>query len=304
MKFLPAPRFKPFRIYSDGAGTQSIAVMILQVQGKLAEPYDAFVFSNVGEDSEKPETLDYRKEFIEPYAAKHGLTLIERRKEIKGKPVTLYEAVLAPDKSIPIPIVFEDDQGHGNRKCTSDWKVEVVNRYCHLETGASHVVTGIGFSVDEGSRIFTKYPFWHDRNWTRQPKTGKWIASKKKLGFWKLYEFPLAKLRMNKADCIKLAIETFGEEPPPSLCWYCPFTPRSVWAERKRTNSPFYQRGIDFQNAVNEKYQRIRHHHPKASKFVGIHRDGIRLEDIPDQMTLWDEYMDTDESCQVGACGV
>ena len=39
------------RTFSFGAGVQSTAVLVLQALGRLPEPYDVFLFANVGDDS-------------------------------------------------------------------------------------------------------------------------------------------------------------------------------------------------------------------------------------------------------------
>lgn len=300
MYLLPEPTFKPLRVYSDGAGTQSVAALVLQSQGKIN--FDVFVFANVGEDSENPATLKYRHEVVIPFAERHGIKLIERQKTRFGQPDTVYQATLRDNKSIPIPIMFPD-RGFGKRTCTEDHKVQVVQDYIKKETKATHAVMAIGFSADEQARIYKKYRGWHDRNWVRD-KNNTWRANKTRLGFWRLYEFPLATLGLNRAAC-EVIIAAAGLPPvPPSACWFCPFLARSVHIERKAQNDPLHYQSIEFQNAVNEKYQRILGSHPKASPFVAIHRDGIRLEDVPNQRTLWDDYQDVDESCTVGVCGL
>lgn len=297
------PSVKPLRLYSDGSGTQSVAVIVLQALGMLPKPYDVFVFANVGAKSEKSETLAYRRDHLEPFAAAHGITLIERQRTIRGKPVDLFEYTLSDNRSIPIPVKFPD-QGFGNRSCTSSWKTEVVDKYITHETGETHVEMGIGFSSEEGSRIAKKYPHWHDAYLSRKPD-GSWHTGKK-IGYGRKYEFPLAELRMNRAQCQKLITDAGLPPAPSSICTYCPFTTRETWAQRKRDKDidPTYYKALEVEDMLNEKYQRIRSHHPKASSFVAIHRDGISLRDIPDQLTLWDEYMDTDESCTIGYCGV
>lgn len=299
MYLLPEPTFKPLRVYSDGGGTQSVAALVLQAQGKIN--FDVFIFANVGGDSENPATLQYRKEVVLPFAAAHGIKLVERQKQRKGQPDTVYQAAIRDNRSMPIPVVFPG-QGFGNRTCTQDFKVEVVNRYIRAETHATHAVIGIGFSFEEGARIYKKPTWWHNVNWSRDGKA--WKPSKKKLGFWRLYEFPLAQLHLSRADCETIITNAGLPLPGGSACWFCPFLARSIWIDRKRRQDPLYDMGIEFQGVINEKYTRIRSQHPKASKFIAIHRDGIPLEQVGDQMSLWDEYMDADESCQVGVCGL
>ena len=68
------------RTFSFGAGVQSTAVLVLQAEGRLPEPYDAFLFANVGDDSEHPDTLAYYRDVHVPYAEKHGIHLQELRR--------------------------------------------------------------------------------------------------------------------------------------------------------------------------------------------------------------------------------
>lgn len=299
MKFLPAPRFKPYRIFSSGWGTQSVAVMVLQSQGKLAVPYDEFVWANVGEDSENPDTINYYKDVVIPFASKHNIKLVERQKLRFGQPDTVYQATLRDNKSIPIPIVFPD-RGFGNRSCTSDFKINVVRKYA-VETNHSHIVMGIGFSNDERQRMMKRWKGWHDSVWTRDKK-GNWHHGKN-IGFWQLYEFPLLDLNLSRMACANI-IELAGLPPAPkSACWFCPFTGRAVWVDRKAQQTPVFEQSIAFENAVNLKYQKIRGGHPKASPFVGIHKDGISLQEVPLQHSLWDTYRDTDDGCNE-VCGL
>jgi len=81
---------KQIRVFSYGGGVQSTAVLVLTVQGKLS--YDAFLFANVGDDSEHPKTLAYVRNVAMPYAEKHGVQLIElRRKTHDGRFETLID---------------------------------------------------------------------------------------------------------------------------------------------------------------------------------------------------------------------
>jgi hypothetical protein len=308
---LPTPTFKPYRIFSSGWGVQSVAALVLQAQGKLSKPYDAFVFANVGEDSEYEGTLKYYREQVIPYAAANNIAIVERQKTYKGKLDSVYKSVMRDDKSIDIPIVFPG-RGFGNRSCTNDFKIVVVQKYAR-ETKVSHVELGIGFTTDEQYRVLKKYPGWHDRYW-RRDKSGQWVCWTTRkdgtrkysplLGYWQRYDFPLIELGLNRLNCAAI-IEAAGLPlPPKSACWFCPFTARAVWIERKKFEPAVFEKAIQFQEDVNAKYQRIRGTHPKASARVAIHRDGIPLQQVPDQVGLWDQYMDTDEECETGYCGV
>lgn len=60
---------KHIRVFSFGSGVQSVAVLALQKLHKLPKPYDYFVFANVGNDSESPDTLQYLNDIVRPRGA-------------------------------------------------------------------------------------------------------------------------------------------------------------------------------------------------------------------------------------------
>lgn len=66
------------KAFSFGGGVQSTAALVLAAQGRL--DYRTFLFCNVGDDSENPETLSYVYEVAQPFAVRHGLDLVELRK--------------------------------------------------------------------------------------------------------------------------------------------------------------------------------------------------------------------------------
>lgn len=289
------------RVFSAGWGVQSVAVLAAQAQKPLPEPYDEFVFANVGDDSESPDTLAYYREHVVPFAAQHGIKIVERQKTRHNKPETLLEAVLRDNRSIPIPVVFRG-QGCGNRTCTFEFKIDVVRRYIAHELKAKRAVLGIGFSTDEAYRVHKKYPDWH-HHFMQRGKDNTWKQGKR-IGFWQLYEYPLIQLRLSRHQCAKIISDASLPVPPPSSCWFCPFHLRGRLIEEKRHAPERFAARIRLQDELNAKYQRIRSEHPKASAFIALHPDGIDLREVPDQMSLWDQFQDVDGECQVGVCGL
>ena len=58
------------KIFSYGGGVQSTAALVLAAHNVI--DYDTFVFANVGNDSEHPETLDYINSYAIPFVLDHG----------------------------------------------------------------------------------------------------------------------------------------------------------------------------------------------------------------------------------------
>lgn len=85
----------PLRTVSYGGGVQSTALLVLRAQGRL--DFDTFLFSNVGDDSEHPDTLKYVEHVAQPFAAHHGIELHElHRVKRDGSTETLMTRLLEP----------------------------------------------------------------------------------------------------------------------------------------------------------------------------------------------------------------
>jgi 3'-phosphoadenosine 5'-phosphosulfate sulfotransferase (PAPS reductase)/FAD synthetase len=81
-------------VFSCGGGVQSTACLVLAAQGRI--PYRTFVFANVGNQAESPDTIEYIPKVLKPYAAKHGIEWVDlQRKRRDGTPVDLTNICIA-----------------------------------------------------------------------------------------------------------------------------------------------------------------------------------------------------------------
>lgn len=271
------------RIFSYGGGVQSNAVLLLQALGKLPNPFDVFVFANTGDDSENPSTLAYVRNIAMPFALQHGITLIEVQKTRYGEPETLLEAVERDNRSIPIPMYLKSG-APGNRTCTTDFKIGVINKWARLQ-GYQIVEKGLGISVDEFTRTNCDLQKWHDS------------YRGKKYGFRCRVEYPLIELRMTRMACVRL-LETSGllPLPPKSSCWFCPFRSANEWRRMRIEQPELFQRALELERTANRKRGKL----GKDEMF--LHRRKMPLEKAVElQDTLFD--LDSD-SCESGYCFV
>lgn len=260
------------RVFSYGGGVQSNAVLVLQATGKLTSPYDAFVFANVGADSENPDTLDYVETVAKPYAAKHGIRFVEVQKMTFGKPETLYSYMYRTPKSVPIPVFFEGS-GYGRRACTVNWKLDVVDAWIASQ-GWQYTTIGLGISVDEWHRA--RDTQWHARNG---------------LNIRRMY--PLLSHKLRRADCLRLVADAGLPEPPRSACWFCPFTKSNEWVELKRNNPDLFQKAIELEQHINTKRP--------GNETAFLHRSRRPLDQaVGDQLPMWPEW----DTCDEGVCFV
>lgn len=224
------------RVFSFGGGVQSTAVMVLQAAGKLQQPYDFFVFANVGDDSENPLTLAYIHDVIKPFAVKAGITFIETslersRGQRRGQRETLLQYVKRKGASVPIPMRMPNG-APGNRTCTSEFKIRVIDKWIR-NNGYSSAVIGLGISIDEILRM--RDTSEHFEN-----------------GIVKRREYPLINLRLSRKDCHKLISQTGLPTPPKSSCWFCPFHTHLHWTELKTYHPDLFAEAVKLENEINQ----------------------------------------------------
>ena len=279
-RLLAARASRSVRVFSFGGGVQSHAVLVLQAQGKLEKPYDYFVFANVGEDSENPETLAYIENFTKPFCEKHGIKFIQVQKQVGRKkrdqrPDTLLEYVLRNKRSVPLPIHMAGG-APGRRKCTGTFKIEIVNKECK-RLDFTHVFMGLGISTDEIGRA-------RDTNWhTEKPK----IEKKR--------DYPLIAARMNRKMCLTL-IESMGlPEPPKSSCWFCPFRGPGYWIWLRRERPVLFWRAVLLEAIENKRRDLMGKDH------IYFHPDCVPLlQATAEQLTLFTAEML--DACESGYC--
>lgn len=237
---LQALRMMPHvRVYSFGGGVQSTAVLVMQALGMLDKPFDVFVFSNVGDDSENPGTIEYIKKYAKPFANKHGIPLVVTHKTTFGKKETLYQFIYRTKRSVPIP-AYMSTGAPGTRSCTNEFKIKAVDRWIRRQ-GCSHATVGLGISLDEFTRARKEH--WQDR----------YSESSDKYGFLKRLYHPLIHQRVDRGNCRAIIQNAGLPVPPKSSCWFCPFQRPSEWIEMKREQPELFSRAIDLDIHINEK---------------------------------------------------
>lgn len=218
------------RTFSFGGGVQSTAVLCLAASGRVQ--YDYFVFSNVGNDSENPATLEYIKRYSQPFAEEHGINLIEVQKTNRvGELQTLRQRVMTTPRSVPLP-AWLPSGAFGNRICTSDFKIHVIAKWLkqHGATKDNPATVGIGISLDE---------------WTRA-RSDSGIA-------WQTLEYPLLEMHLTRKDCIKIIAEAGLPIPPKSSCYFCPFHSKLEWERLRREQPELFEKAVEIDHHIREK---------------------------------------------------
>ena len=262
------------RTFSFGAGVQSTAVLALQALGRLPEPYDVFLFANVGDDSEDPRSLDYFREHHIPFAKKHGIELIELHRIMKdGSIETIWNRTVSPNlTSIPIPVRMSNG-GPATRGCTSDFKIRVIRRWQRKNGSCREdpAITGLGISIDEIER------------------------AREESGFDdQIMEYPLLTLNMNRKDCYRVIEEAGLPTPPKSSCFFCPFHSKETWRRLKIERRDLYDKSVYLEEKINEKRDAA------GKSRMWLTRYGKPLDMVVDDQLTFD--FDGPEDCDSGYC--
>lgn len=277
------------RVVSHGGGVQTTAMLVLAATGRL--DYKTFLFANVGDDSEHPATLRYLHEIAVPYAHNHGINIIEIRRTGRGgksRP-TLYQALTSPtSRSVEIPIWLGDDLLPGNRNCTPNWKIKVIDGWlrAHGATPQNKATVAVGLSIDELRRVNARkatptqvlhYPLIGLLGGEpAEPATGR----------------PL-----KRSDCEQIIRSAGLPLPGKSSCWFCPFQRPEQWREQRRHQPELFARACDLEATLIERRQRL----GKDPGYLAWFGHGKPLAVAVDQPDVL-PGMEQDSHCDNGWC--
>jgi hypothetical protein len=261
-------------IISYGGGVQSTALIVLAAQGKIEATHA--VFANTGDDSEHPATLEYVRNVAAPWAAEHGVEVVELHNTRFGQPETLWGRMMREgSKSVPLPFYQPETGAPVGRACTADFKVKVIGRWLKAN-GANKdtpATVNIGISLDEIHRLHNRKPEPYEQN-----------------------EYPLIDLRLTRQDCANIIERAGLPVPPKSACFFCPFHRLQGWKEQRRDSPELFDKACQLESAVNER-------RAAAGNYpVYLSRTLRPLSEVTEaQQDLWSVM---DDSCDSGYCMV
>jgi len=266
------------RVISYGGGVQSTALVVLAAQGKLG-PVDAALFSNVGDDSEHPATLEYVRNVAIPWAAERGLKVLELKRTMRdGTTRTLWDEITREgSRSIKIPVRMSETNAPGNRSCTYDYKVAVVAKWLkqHGATKDEPADVMIGISTDEFHRANNKKTLPHEKP-----------------------IYPLLDLGLDRTACMQLIKDAGLPVPPKSSCFFCPFHRLQTWREMRRDEPELFWKSVELERHINT----VRASLDRAPCYLTDKR--MPLDEAAQEAgpTLFDEDTFNEGKCDEGYC--
>lgn len=261
------------RAFSYGGGVQSTAALVLAARGAI--DYPLFCFANVGEDSEHPDTLRYVKDVAFPYAEEKGIEIVELRKVTRdGRPQTLVERINRSPRSVPIPMRMGEDGAPGNRTCTAEFKIRVVEKELKRRgaTKANKAIVGLGISMDENHRAGT-------------PEDKRMKVS--------LRAYPLLDLRLTRQDAINLIRDEGLPVPGRSACFFCPFHSGEEWTRLARNRPDLFEKACAIEDQLHERGEKL----GRGAFYMTRHMQPLRVLFNDRQGVLFD-----DDGCESGWC--
>lgn len=278
------PDLPALRSISYGGGQQSTALLVLAAERAIDFPL--FLFSNVGDDSEHPATLAYVEEHAKPYAALHGIELVELRRppnkrgRFAGKVETLLARVEAG--SMAIPVRRSRGGPPMSRSCTADFKTRVIEREL-IRRGATEdnpALVGLGISVDEAERASPG----------RDPRSLVQIRTYPLLERSPLDPYSPG-LRLTRTMCREVIADAGLPVPPKSACWFCPFHDADAWRGLRRDTPELFERACGIERRLSES--------TADGRPVFLTRAGVPLDQvIGDEPSLFDGM----DGCDSGYC--
>lgn len=191
-----------------GGGRQTVAIIVLILQGKLPMP-DVICIADT--EREKSGTWDYREKWVQPNFPK----TIHRIKKSDFATVDIIRTTVEGERYILIPAFTRNNDGELGKLetfCSNEWKQRVCDRFLKRIIGIKEWVSWIGFSSDEPKRFNSK---------RRSMGADVW--------------FPLVdEVPTTKDECVKLVLDYGWPMPRHSACWMCPLQDDGNWLD----NSP------------------------------------------------------------------
>lgn len=265
-------------VFSFGGGVQSTAALVLAAQGRI--DYHTFLFSNVGVDSENPDTLTYIEHVSKPYALAHGLDLIE----LSRPGETLLSRITGEaNRGYVIPAYTPDKKrlnngSPGRRICTEDFKIMVVAAWLkeHGATEQNPAHVGMGISREEAAARMRSSSLSYE-----------------------ILDYPLVDLGIDRQQCLNIVADAGLPPPPRSACRFCPHHSLRYWQTLREKSPEQFQEVVDLERFIGERQKQ------RGQPVVFLNRRVKPLDQLTTgdytQSTLFDEQ---DDLCDSGYCFV
>lgn len=229
-------------VWSYGGGTQSAAIAVLILQGKLPRP-DIAVIADTGR--ELSTTWDYLAEVVGPALDAIGLPM----QVVPPSPEYRRYDLISSGRTALIPAytTHSGEKGKLPTWCSNEWKQRPIRRWLRKQ-GVTSCDIWLGISTDEIKRM--------------KPSGLNWYR----------HVYPLIELvPTNRAGCVAL-VENYGwPTPPKSRCWMCPNQGPDAWRQMRRDQPDEFRMAAELEAELH-----------KSDPHMFLHSAAIPLVDAVD----------------------
>lgn len=212
---------KKTTVWSYGGGTQSAAIAVLILQGKLPKP-DLIAFADTSR--EVTETWMYLANVVRPALLAAGMEVYVLRHEYSKHDLYKSDKLLLP--------AFTTQSGKKGKLptyCSNEWKQRVVRRWMR-EQSVIACDLWLGISMDEIERM--------------KPADRKWVN----------HVYPLIQtVPMRRHECITTVMNYGWPKPPKSRCWMCPNMSPQSWVEMRDNWPEDFAKAVEMDGEIRKR---------------------------------------------------
>lgn len=271
---------RQYHILSLGAGVQSTTLYLMALDGELDVKFDCAVFADT---QEEPAAVYDHLRWMQSLG---GPTIHVRTAGRLGD--DLMSSTGQRFASIPAFTAAQEGQPLGivRRQCTSEYKIEVVEKFLRRELlglakgqripATVKIHQYMGFSFDEPGRAArTKARFNSIR--------------------WGEVHFPLLEMQMTRGNCQQYLSTRVPHEVPRSACVFCPFKSNYEWKRMRDDDPASWARAVEVDDALRVDGNVVNRN---LEQKLFVHRSCRPLKDAylgDDQPSLF--YLDCEGGC-------
>lgn len=258
-------------VLSSGGGTQSVAIAVLILQGRLPRP-ERVVIADTGREAS--EVWAYMEATWAP--ALEALGVPVDRLSHDAASVDLYGGARRDTLLIPAYTTQGDDVGKLPTFCSNEWKRNVIRRHLRAlgygpHKGMRPVRQWLGMSLDEIGRL-------------SESGTG-WIHN----------HYPLCfDVPMRRYESVRLVREFGWPEPPRSACWMCPNRRNDEWRHLRDNRPDDWALAVAFDAFLRDP------DNPQGDPHAFVHHSARPLAEAD----LGTDDSDLFQGCESGICFV
>ena len=274
---------REYHILNLGAGVQSTALYLMDLDLELEHQFDCAIFADTGDE---PAAVYKHLEWLQSLG---GAEILVRSRGCLGDDL-LKGQNSTGQRFVSIPAFTQMNTGGSvgqvRRQCTMEYKVQVVEKCIRRDVLGLlprqrtpkdvKLVQYLGFSLDEPGRAARARGRFELRGWSD-------------------VRFPLIEDKMTRQDCMNYLEKRVPHHVPRSACVYCPYKSNREWLRLKNNDPEGWARAVEIDEGMRTEGTVLNR---KTDANLYLHRSCKPLAEAPldeNQLELFD--MENEGGC-------